>query len=462
MNNFSFSEREKEILLDLARKSLEYYLETGRYLEPSGFLERKNLTRIERSNISRCGGVFVTLQKDEQLRGCIGVIISDQPIYETIVEYAVNAGLHDSRFEPVVLDELDAIDFEISILEEAKAIGSIDEIRVGTDGVIMTNRNRRAVFLPQVALEWGWDRIELLEHLSRKAGLESSAYRDRDSSFEVFGAEVFKENRETPRVRKPNFSGSFYPRDREELEKQIDEYLFDDKSLGAETRAIIVPHAGYVYSGKTAGCGYSALKNNRDLGTIVIFAPSHNFYFSGVVYSGHDFFETPLGLVRNDKNLVSKIRETGLENFVREDDFFCEHAIEVQIPFIQKIFDNRVSILPLIVGNPKRGEVLGIMRILWSDESVGFVFSSDMSHYLRRQESIDMDNRTIKFIEKLDNSSLKQEMLCGLNVVEGLIKFAKGKNFRIKNLSRADSGDYSNNDGRVVGYGSFMLVENNS
>lgn len=182
--------KEQKVLLELAKASLTYYLKNKKFFNPEEFLNSK-LTKSEIKNISEPAGVFVTLKKSEELRGCIGLIESDEATYKNINEYAVNAGLNDSRFSPVETSELPEIDFEISVLTKPKKIKSVDEIEIGKHGVIITKNGNRAVYLPQVATEWNWNVTQLLESLCQKAGLKKDDYTKSDTILETFEAEVF-------------------------------------------------------------------------------------------------------------------------------------------------------------------------------------------------------------------------------------------------------------------------------
>ena len=140
------------------------------------------------------GGSFVTLRKNGVLRGCIGCLYPVAGLYEQIAEIAREAAFEDPRFPPLRPDELPLISIEISLLTEPEDISSPSLFMPGRDGIIMTAKGRRAVFLPQVAAETGWNREEMLEALSRKAGLDRNAWQDADASFQIFRAEVFSEN----------------------------------------------------------------------------------------------------------------------------------------------------------------------------------------------------------------------------------------------------------------------------
>jgi len=180
------SETDKKELLKLARKTLVYYLENRKTPKPSDL-------GIQPSSVMTAqGAAFVTLEENSQLRGCIGDIIPHRPLYESVMDNAINAGVNDYRFDPVTRPECDKLSFEISVLTEPKPVPSIKDIRIGIDGVILKKQGRSAVFLPQVAPEQGWNIEQMLTHLSLKAGLPADAWKE-GASFLTFQAVVFNE-----------------------------------------------------------------------------------------------------------------------------------------------------------------------------------------------------------------------------------------------------------------------------
>ena len=174
-------------MLKLARQTLDFYLEQKKAPRVS------DLSLQLSPAIQRQGAAFVTLKKHGMLRGCIGDILPRGPLYESIIRNAVNAGVNDWRFPPVVSGECEQLTFEISALTVPKPVNSADEIRIGIDGVILRKQGHSAVFLPQVAPEQGWNVNQTLTHLSAKAGLPEDAWKE-GAEFLVFQAEVFGEN----------------------------------------------------------------------------------------------------------------------------------------------------------------------------------------------------------------------------------------------------------------------------
>jgi AmmeMemoRadiSam system protein B/AmmeMemoRadiSam system protein A len=179
------NKEQKGRLLKLARSSIEHYLKHNNRLEVSE----------SDPQLTSRAGAFVTLHKHGQLRGCIGNLIGQKPLYLTIRDMAVEAAVGDPRFPPLSLSELNDVDIEISVLSPMKKIRDPDNIIMETHGVLVRKGFRSGVFLPQVATETGWSKEEFLSHLcSRKAGLSPSAWKDKDTEVYIFTASVFSEH----------------------------------------------------------------------------------------------------------------------------------------------------------------------------------------------------------------------------------------------------------------------------
>jgi MEMO1 family protein len=178
---------EKKTLLTLARRSLESAVRTG---QSSASELSRGLALTPR--LRRDGGVFVTLKVRGELRGCIGTLSAHRPLFEDVVENALNAALRDGRFSPVGSGELAGIDVEVSVLTAPREVPRAEDFVVGKHGIIIEKNGRRATFLPQVAPEKGWDRETTLAHLARKAGLPPDAWRS-GTRFWLYEAIVFGE-----------------------------------------------------------------------------------------------------------------------------------------------------------------------------------------------------------------------------------------------------------------------------
>jgi len=187
-NNPKLTEEDKKELLTLARKTISYALANQQVPETS------DLGVTISDAMARPRAAFVTLKKNSELRGCIGDIFPQRPLYRSVIINAINASLNDRRFPRLTEDECKDITIEISALTVPQPIDSPDEIRIGTDGVVLNKDGQSAVFLPQVAPEQGWDLNQTLRHLSLKAGLPADAWKE-GASFLVFQADVFGEER---------------------------------------------------------------------------------------------------------------------------------------------------------------------------------------------------------------------------------------------------------------------------
>ncbi len=192
-NSQDLTEEDKNQLLALARKTIVYALRNRRVPQASEL----GITISDSMRYPRAA--FVTLKKHSLLRGCIGDIFPQRPLYRSVILNAINASFNDRRFPPVAEDECGDITIEISALTTPEPVSSVDKIRIGTDGVVMSKDGHSAVFLPQVAPEQGWDINQTLTQLSLKAQLPADAWKE-GASFLVFQAVVFGENEEATLV----------------------------------------------------------------------------------------------------------------------------------------------------------------------------------------------------------------------------------------------------------------------
>lgn len=176
------TDEEKKILLKTARLSIQerFYKNEVEYPQPTGILKQN------------CGA-FVTLNKHGNLRGCIGYIVAAKPLFETVKEVAKSSAFADRRFPAVVENEIDELEIEISVLSPFKEIDDINEIKVGVHGIMIRRGVQSGLLLPQVAMEYNWDRDTFLTHTCHKAHLPGGAWKSKDVSIEIFSAAVFNE-----------------------------------------------------------------------------------------------------------------------------------------------------------------------------------------------------------------------------------------------------------------------------
>lgn len=179
---FELGSGEGSELLALARRALEFFFET------------QSLLRGEplHSSLRTPAGVFVSLHSNTVLRGCVGRVKADIPLYTAVPELTLAAAFEDSRFPPLRRDELEEVAIEVSVLSDILPVGSLQEIVPGRHGLIVTQGEHRGLLLPQVAAEWGWDGVRLFEETCRKAGLPPVSWRG-GAVVESFSAQVFRE-----------------------------------------------------------------------------------------------------------------------------------------------------------------------------------------------------------------------------------------------------------------------------
>ncbi|MCB9024806.1 MAG: AmmeMemoRadiSam system protein B [Bdellovibrionaceae bacterium] len=260
------------------------------------------------------------------------------------------------------------------------------------------------------------------------------------------------------KVRKSAVAGSFYPADPQKLKKSVHAYISSAEIKNLNSRAFIVPHAGFVYSAPIAGSAYKTIeRNNQQFKRIVLLGPSHRVAFKGVAVPESNSFETPLGKVKIDIENKNKIIHLP---FVTESDVphQHEHCLEVQLPFIQEVLPD-VAVLPIVVGDCEPQAIYELLNLIASDNDTLVLVSSDLSHYHPDNEAKKIDSHTASDIENFNYNNLNGEKACGYIAIQGLLKFAKENQWQSKVLDLRNSGDTAGDKSRVVGYGAFAFYE---
>lgn len=257
------------------------------------------------------------------------------------------------------------------------------------------------------------------------------------------------------KIRKSSVAGQFYSSSAEELSKKIESYTENfKKEANYESRAVIVPHAGHDYSGVIAARGYQYLRKNLE--TLIILSPAHRYAVESFVLPTDDAWQIPTGQVFIHKDITEKIKNMGGEYC--DEAFINEHSIEVQLPFIKQYF-SEANIVPVLIGGANFKTLSNIISAFWEDEKVGFVITSDLSHFRNKQEAMRIDNATADMIEKLAPENIMPEQACGYKAVSALVNFAKEKNYSLIRVGITDSSEKSGDITSVVGYGSWYLAE---
>ena len=248
-------------------------------------------------------------------------------------------------------------------------------------------------------------------------------------------------------IRAPIAAGRFYPADADELATTVDA-LVGTRTTDATLAAIIAPHAGYPYSGATAGRAFRLLP---DVPRVALLGPSHFVALTGVAVSAADTWRTPLGEVR----VSTRLREAALATGARLDEtpHAADHALEVELPFLQRCCRDDLEILPLAVGRASAGEVANVIRAL--DALV--VVSSDLSHYLDEASARERDGRTAEAIVTLDTDRIGDRDACGAAALRGLVEHAGRAGLTAELLDLRTSADAGSPPEQVVGYGAFAF-----
>ena len=256
-------------------------------------------------------------------------------------------------------------------------------------------------------------------------------------------------------VRRAAVAGMFYPDDPETLEADVRAHIdaADLPPIDMKLHMLIVPHAGYIYSGPTAGYAYRLLRV-RSFERIVVLGPSHFVPFTGLVLPGVDAMESPLGEVSID---AAGRNEIAGDNIVRDsaEAHRREHSLEVQLPFLQ-LTAGGVPIVPLLTGAVDPVIAADAIHPLLDDGTLLLV-SSDLSHYHSAATARRLDAATAASIERLDPDSLDRESACGKTAVQIGLHIARNRGYRVETLDLRNSADTAGAPDRVVGYGAFAI-----
>lgn len=260
-------------------------------------------------------------------------------------------------------------------------------------------------------------------------------------------------------IRKPAVAGLFYPDDPDTLQHSVEHYLkHQTKSQGQSPKAIISPHAGYIYSGETAAKAFSCLTSAKDrIKRVVLLGPSHRVGFEGIAFCSADIFETPLGDIPVDHSAFSAISH--LPGVLLLDQAHAqEHSLEVQLPFLQSVLSD-FSLVPLVIGDTDRRLVANVLERLWGGDDTLIVISSDLSHYHDYATAKLIDENTCSAIENLQPDKIGYDQACGRTPVNGLLELAKKRKLTVSTLGLCNSGDTAGDKQRVVGYGAWAFYE---
>lgn len=259
-------------------------------------------------------------------------------------------------------------------------------------------------------------------------------------------------------IHQPVVAGVFYPDD-PDLLKQTLKHLLDNVSVDqVQPRAIIAPHAGYIYSGEIAASVYARLRKAKQwIKKVILIGPSHRVSFAGLALSSAEQFLTPLGSITVDTEAVKTINGLSYVKFM-DQVYDQEHSLEVHLPFLQTVIDS-FTLVPVIAGMASAQQVCELIELFWGDPEILIVISSDLSHFLDYETAQKKDRETSDLIEQLNYEQLDVNSACGRVPISGLLKLARKNKLRVQTVDLRNSGDTAGNADktRVVGYGAYVI-----
>lgn len=260
-------------------------------------------------------------------------------------------------------------------------------------------------------------------------------------------------------IRQPAVSGSFYPDNPHGLKSMISSLL---QQASTETeppvapKAIIVPHAGYIYSGEVAASAYARLLPARNIiKRVVLLGPAHRVGFSGMALSHADFFSTPLGDIPLDSQAIALLAKYPLVDYL-DQAHKEEHSLEVQLPFLQMVL-NSFNLVPVVVGDCPPEPIEQVLELFYAKQDTLIVISSDLSHFHDYATAQRLDQETSHRIESLDYRHLDYHSACGRAPISGLLALAEKLSLSVETIDLRNSGDTAGDKSRVVGYGAYVI-----
>ena len=259
-------------------------------------------------------------------------------------------------------------------------------------------------------------------------------------------------------TRLPAVSGQFYPENKNELSKILDEFFSSSENKNISgIKAMIVPHAGYIYSGQIASDAFRQIENYKNIERVIVIGPSHHEYMTNFGLSRADLWQTPLGQAQLDKYFINKLESFDEFDF-NDNALQEEHSIEVQIPFLQYVLKNNWKLIPILAGQVEDVDIKTTAKNLNEilDDKTLIVISSDLSHYYKKETAEKLDQKCIDSLKTLEFDSKCEA--CGEIGIKLLFEIAKLNNWKSKLIKYADSGDITGDNSQVVGYMSAIFT----
>lgn len=258
------------------------------------------------------------------------------------------------------------------------------------------------------------------------------------------------------RSRPPAVAGTFYPDNPNTLRNDVLQYISDAKAIhGPRPKFLIVPHAGYIYSGSTAAYAYRHIKPyGEGITRVVLMGPAHRVPLRGLAIPSMSQFSSPLGDINLDEQNLEKLEALDFVS-VNDTAHALEHSLEVQLPFLQSVL-NEFTLTPIIVGKCSPKELAMLINILWGGNETLFICSTDLSHYHAYSDAKKIDAITCDKIKNIQNN-ISGEQACGCYPLNGVLQVAQERHLEVKQLYYCNSGDTAGAQDAVVGYGAFII-----
>ena len=264
-------------------------------------------------------------------------------------------------------------------------------------------------------------------------------------------------DQQNTRIRPAAVAGYFYPAEETELRHMINQLMGQATAAGPAPKALVAPHAGYIYSGLTAAMAYVNLLPVRGKITrVILLGPAHRVYIRGMALSSATHFSTPLGNIEIDQaavKLLKKLPQVIVSDAAHQD----EHSLEVHLPFLQSVF-SQFTLVPLVVGETSPQQVAEVLELFWGDPGTMIIISSDLSHFHDYETAKKIDAATTHAIEHLELEKIGSEQACGCRPLCGMLALARTKKLAINTLDVRNSGDTAGTKDRVVGYGAWSFT----
>jgi len=260
-------------------------------------------------------------------------------------------------------------------------------------------------------------------------------------------------------IRPTAVAGLFYPEDPQALKTMVGKLLAAVPPTKERNHplALIAPHAGYVYSGAVAASGYRLLEGlHNQIRRVIIIGPAHRVAFLGMAIPTVDIFETPLGPMTVDQQLLARLDDLPQ---IRRDNapHAPEHSLEVQLPFLLETLGDQVSIAPIVVGSTAPKAVAEVLRRIWTEPDTLLIISTDLTHFLDHDTATRIDAMTSEAIVRMEDHRIRPEHACGHIPLQGFLQVARERGMKGEILDLRNSGDTAGPRESVVGYGAYVF-----